>query len=485
MSKGWITVLGGFLIHLVLGSLYVWANITSAVTSYLRQYQPELTYDDTIKVYAGALAAQGCTMLLGGIITQRIGPKLCCFFGASILISGTLLASFSQTFVEIFLCQGIMLGLGIGLCYTAPISASVKWMPKRKGLVTGIIVGGFGCGAFVFGFIATSVVNPNHVNVESSGTNKGYFPPNSEVVERVPLMFLVLTFAYIVCMGAGCCLLSEPTHEEIPSVADESKILNPLRIKSGGYHAAASDEREDEESASKSFELTPVDSRKDIIIPSELTKEKIEPIAVVEMSPMQVVKTSLAWHVATCLITTAVGGMYLAGTFKTYGQQSIENEAFLASICSTASLFNTGGRFFWGWLADQIGPVRTVQIMSLLFALTIITYANSVTLGEFGFGLWTYLIFFFEGANFVLYVPITVLLFGAKYSASNYGMIFSSYSFFVVLNICVMSGAKVGFQEASLYMGLLTFIGFINVLLLELHIKYGRPPADETPGKYR
>mmetsp|Transcript_10470 Transcript_10470/g.11278 ORF Transcript_10470/g.11278 Transcript_10470/m.11278 type:complete len:498 (-) Transcript_10470:327-1820(-) len=480
---GWITVLGGFLIHLVLGTLYVWANITNAVTSYLRQFNPTLTYDDTIIVYAAALAAQGCTMLLGGLISQKIGPRYCCLLGSTILITGTFLASISTTFFELLFAQGIMLGLGIGLCYTAPISAAVRWMPQRKGMVTGIIVGGFGCGAFVYGFIATSVVNPDKENVATTGSNANYFPPDSPVLRRVPWMFVTLGLCYIVCLGIGCALLSEPS----PISGDSTEIqsssaINPLqkrftKIEMTVYQTAPSEEAEEEivgelsaqkhhhNDYSKLPNLDPLSSN--------LNQQEKKAVSI-EMEPREILTSPLAWHVASCLITTAVGGMYLAGTFKTYGQQHIRNESFLASVSSTASLFNTFGRFFWGWLADSIGPLRTLQVMSLLFATTIITYSNSIALGEAGFGLWTFLIFFFEGANFVLYVPVTVLLFGAKYSASNYGLIFSSYSLFVVLNIYIMAGAKVSFDTASISMGLLTGLGFLNLLLLEIHIQSSR-----------
>jgi MFS family permease len=495
LSKGWLTVLGGFLIHLVLGTLYCWANITSAVTSLIRRTEPDITYNDTIIVYAAALAAQGLTMLAGGLLSQRIGPKNCCFLGSAILVSGTFLASFSTSYIEIVLCQGIMLGLGIGICYTAPISAAVRWMPNRKGLVTGIIVGGFGCGAFIFGFIASYVVNPNRESVNSSGPNTNYFSPDSDVVQRVPLMFLVLTFSYIICLTCGCLLLNEPTHEEIPNYAPlshessgavDSKTppKNPIRKKSvtkGSYHSTETeDDIEESNAPKKSVELSVTNAIPPLSPTTKTPEVKVhESPPTIDLSPKEVLKNPLAWHIASCLITTAVGGMYLAGTFKTYGQQTIKNEAFLASVSATSSIFNTGGRFFWGWLADQIGPLRALQIMGILFSLTILTYANSVKIGPFGFALWTYLIFFFEGANFVLYVPVTILSFGSKYSASNYGLIFSSYSLFVVLNIYIMAGSQVSFDTASLTMGLLTGLGFLNLLLLEMHIRCSKKQPEE------
>jgi MFS family permease len=198
-----------------------------------------------------------------------------------------------------------------------------------------------------------------------------------------------------------------------------------------------------------------------------------------EFNPKEILQMPLAWHLASCLITTTVGGMYIAGTFKVFGQTKFSNEAFLSTISSIASIFNSLGRIFWGSLADQLGPLRTLIIMSILFSMIIATYPSTANIGEWVFGLWTFLIFFFEGANFVLYVPMTVLLFGSKYSASNYGLIFSSYSFFTVLNIFVLSDTDVPFATAALMMGALTFIGFLNLLLLQLHIRITKKQSGE------
>jgi len=53
------SLFAGVLIHLCLGTLYLWGNITVSVTSYLRQYDASITYNDTILVYAMALGFQG------------------------------------------------------------------------------------------------------------------------------------------------------------------------------------------------------------------------------------------------------------------------------------------------------------------------------------------------------------------------------------------------------------------------------------------
>jgi len=163
--------------------------------------------------------------------------------------------------------------------------------------------------------------------------------------------------------------------------------------------------------------------------------------------------------------------MYLAGTFKVYAQKSFSSELFLSTIGSIASIFNAVGRIFWGGLADRIGVLETLLIMSFLFSIIIFTYSFSPLLHEVGFTIWTFAIFFFEGANFALYMPMTVQLFGSKYASSNYGLIFSCYSFINVINITLLAKNNANFEDASTLMGFGTFCGFLNLLLFSRHSK--------------
>jgi hypothetical protein len=38
----------------------------------------------------------------------------------------------------------------------------VQWLPDKKGLVNGLVVAGFGGGAFIFDFVQTAYLNPSN-----------------------------------------------------------------------------------------------------------------------------------------------------------------------------------------------------------------------------------------------------------------------------------------------------------------------------------
>jgi len=49
-------------------------------------------------------------------------------------------------------------GIGLGLAYIVPVAVLVKWFPDRRGLITGIAVGGFGAGALITAPVATRLI---------------------------------------------------------------------------------------------------------------------------------------------------------------------------------------------------------------------------------------------------------------------------------------------------------------------------------------
>jgi OFA family oxalate/formate antiporter-like MFS transporter len=49
-------------------------------------------------------------------------------------------------------------GIGLGFSYIVPVAVLVKWFPDRRGLITGIAVGGFGAGALITAPVATHLI---------------------------------------------------------------------------------------------------------------------------------------------------------------------------------------------------------------------------------------------------------------------------------------------------------------------------------------
>ncbi len=72
---------------------------------------------------------------------------------------GVFLASFSNHGLWwLYLTYGVIGGIGLGFGYIVPVAVLLKWFPDKRGLMTGIAVGGFGAGALVTAPIATRLI---------------------------------------------------------------------------------------------------------------------------------------------------------------------------------------------------------------------------------------------------------------------------------------------------------------------------------------
>src|SRR6202051_5384562 len=79
--------------------------------------------------------------------------------GGVLYCSGLFLATFSSIGLWwLYLSYGVIGGTGLGFAYIVPIYVLVKWFPDRRGLMTGIAVGGFGFGALVTAPVATRLI---------------------------------------------------------------------------------------------------------------------------------------------------------------------------------------------------------------------------------------------------------------------------------------------------------------------------------------
>ena len=50
---------------------------------------------------------------------------------------------------------GVIVGIGNGFGYATPMPVGSKWFPDKRGLVVGLMVGGYGAGSAILGPLAT------------------------------------------------------------------------------------------------------------------------------------------------------------------------------------------------------------------------------------------------------------------------------------------------------------------------------------------
>lgn len=147
MNPGWGVAFAGLGINLALGVLYAWGVIASELRSQLGW---SATWSQV--PYMVACAVFALSMVPGGRMQDRVGPRPVMVVAAGLsglgfLFSGLVLKIPLPVveFLGLVVFFGLVFGAGMGLGYSAPTPAAKKWFPKKqKGLVTGIVVSGFG-----------------------------------------------------------------------------------------------------------------------------------------------------------------------------------------------------------------------------------------------------------------------------------------------------------------------------------------------------
>ena len=146
-SRGWIVTFAGLGLNLALGILYSWSIIAKTLSKSVAEGGWGWSAGEASLPYAVAVGVFALSMVFAGRAQDRFGPRVVATLGGALCGAGLLVASLgTQTQrLPIVLGFGLLTGLGIGLGYAAATPAAVKWFsPARKGLITGIVVSGFG-----------------------------------------------------------------------------------------------------------------------------------------------------------------------------------------------------------------------------------------------------------------------------------------------------------------------------------------------------
>jgi OFA family oxalate/formate antiporter-like MFS transporter len=186
----WLLVAAALLLQFSIGAVYAWSVFAKALKEapafQLTSVEASLPFTVTIgMIFIGSY--------LGGRIQDRKGPRPVALLGGVIYAVGVVLASFAQDGSQLWLIilgYGVISGFGLGFAYIVPIAMLLKWFPDKRGLITGLAVGGFG-----FGAVLTS-------------------PVAQWLIERDPEQptsaFLPLGIAYLVMSLVGASFFRNP-----------------------------------------------------------------------------------------------------------------------------------------------------------------------------------------------------------------------------------------------------------------------------------
>ncbi|MXX40153.1 MAG: OFA family MFS transporter [Gemmatimonadetes bacterium] len=129
------------------GTVYAWSFFQTLLVRQLGW-----TFTETAWAFSLTILSLGTSAAWAGVLLPKVGPRRLAVTGSVMFSVGYMLASLAlkwDMLALFYVGYGVIGGAGIGLGYVTPVATVAKWFPDKKGLATGIVVMGFGVGAFL------------------------------------------------------------------------------------------------------------------------------------------------------------------------------------------------------------------------------------------------------------------------------------------------------------------------------------------------
>ncbi|MHB8706332.1 MAG: L-lactate MFS transporter [Coriobacteriia bacterium] len=373
-SRGWIVALAGLGINLALGVLYAWSVVAKSLTKEWgwSAGQASLPYAIAVGVFAIA-------MVFAGKAQDRLGPRIVATAGGALTGLGLIVASLATTdrAWPVLVGFGVLAGAGIGLGYAAATPAAVKWFPPaRKGLITGVVVSGFGLASVYIAPLTQWIL----------GTY------------GIPTTFRALGIGFFVATIALAQLLVNPPEGYVPE--GSVPVATPQVAITGDAGAAAPS------SASSGAAQTGAPARRDYDWREMLRTRQF----------------ALLW---VMYAFSAFAGLMIIGHMAKIAALQMSGMDLGFALVAVLAVGNAAGRLIAGIVSDRIGGIRTMLVVFVLQALMMggLAIANAPAVlvpvaALVGFGY---------GANLSLFPSTTAGFFGTKHLGVNYGLVFTAW----------------------------------------------------------
>ncbi|WP_228254983.1 L-lactate MFS transporter [Ornithinimicrobium avium] len=406
----WVILAGGVLVQLVIGAAYAWSTFSKAILADPSAF--ELSTVQATVPFEVAIGMIFVGTFLGGRLQDRRGPRPVALAGVVVYAVGIVLASFARDAGDLWLLvlgYGVLGGFGLGLAYIVPIAMLQKWFPDRRGLITGIAVGGFGFGAVITSPLAQALID------------------SSADYQRYPTkVFLWLGLAYLVAGLLGASVFRDPPQGW--TVATEART-----------------QREEEATAEGAV---PEDD-------------------VVEFTPSEALRMP-QWYLLTLILTVSVtaGIAFISLAAGAASDVAGLSAVGAATLVGVMGLFNGAGRIVWAALSDRIGRRQTLIAILALQGLALVAIPH--VHGAAPFYVLAAVIYLCYGGAFGTLPASATSFFGLRHSGAIYGLMLLGWSIGGVAGPLLISwlvGDEGNYTLGFTVMGVLALVGVLVPIL--------------------
>jgi OFA family oxalate/formate antiporter-like MFS transporter len=195
----WVVAGAAVVMQAGLGSFYSWSVFREPLSSLYGANITRVNVAFFLASFVFTIAAFG-----GGLLVRRVGPRAVGIAGGILYGLGVFLSSFAgESLPLLYLTYGLVVGVGLGFGYIAPIAALPAWFPDRPGLAYGLAVCGFGVGSVINVPVAEALISATGGPLQAFG---------------------ILGLAYAVLIGGAATLVRDAPREQRPAGRDKDAV---------------------------------------------------------------------------------------------------------------------------------------------------------------------------------------------------------------------------------------------------------------------
>lgn len=143
----WVYAAVGVVILLFAGLIYAWSVLSSPIAEEFSEWSKvQLSFTFTLTMICFCI---GC--LLSGMLAGKLNVKWTVWASGILFLVGFLITAQTQSLGTLYVGFGLLGGFASGLAYNAVMSTMMAWFPDKSGLISGVLLMGFGIGSFIVG----------------------------------------------------------------------------------------------------------------------------------------------------------------------------------------------------------------------------------------------------------------------------------------------------------------------------------------------
>lgn len=143
----WIYTAAGCVVLLFAGLVYAWSVLARPIAGHFTEWSSaELSLTFTICMTLFCLGS-----LAAGIVSDRLDVRINMMISAVLFLAGFTIAANMQSLIQLYIGYGVLAGAASGIAYNTTMGTVTKYFPDKPGLISGILLMGFGMGSFIIG----------------------------------------------------------------------------------------------------------------------------------------------------------------------------------------------------------------------------------------------------------------------------------------------------------------------------------------------